>query len=84
MLYGRKIQNDPPPRVLLNFLKKFSLTKKTEILRLREKMLASDLLDINSVTLCTQDGRFATGSSMTIGLYLEKIGLELSEPIIDR
>lgn len=152
--HGGKIQHDPPPRVLLNFLDNFSLTNKTEILRLREKMLASDrrikeikdsnsifygrgktkpcchlkfrratnpdsidvlkcylwlplpksllrsnkisgigrislycgsdFLDVKSVTPCTQDGRFATGSSMTIDVYLDKVGLELSEPIIDR
>ncbi len=150
----RKNQIELPPRVLVNFLDKFSLTKKTEILRLREKMLVSDrrikeikdssgifygrgktkpcchlkfrratnpdstdvlkcylwlpltknllrsnkasgigrislycgsdFLNVESVTPCTQDGRFATGSSMAIELYLEKIGLELSEPIIDK
>jgi hypothetical protein len=149
-----KNQIEPPSRVLLNFLDKFSLTKKTEILRLREKMLvsdrrikeikvsngifygrgktkpcchlkfkratrpdsidvlkcylwlplpknllssnkgsgigrmslyySSDFLNINSVTPCTQDGRFATGSSMTTDIYLEKVGLKLSEPIVDR
>jgi hypothetical protein len=44
----------------------------------------SDFLNINYVTPCTQDGRFATGSSMSVDEYLEKIGLKLSEPIIDR
>jgi RecB family endonuclease NucS len=38
----RKHQIEQPPRVLVNFLDKFSLTQKTEILRLREKMLTSD------------------------------------------
>ena len=147
-------QIDSPPRVLLNFLDEFSVTKKTEILRLREKMLRSDrrigeikdsngifygrgktkpcchlkfkrssnperisflecylwlplpkkiltndrasgigrirlycdddFLVINSVTSCTQDGRYATGYSMSIDEYLDKIELKLSEPIIDR
>jgi RecB family endonuclease NucS len=150
----RKNQIEPPPRVLTNFLDKFSLAKKAEILRLREKMLTSDrrikeikdsngifygrgktmpcchlkfkratrpdsndflkcylwlpspknlfrqrkvtgvsrmnlycgtdFLDISSVTPCTQDGRFAAGSSIAIDVYLDEIGLELSEPIIDR
>jgi RecB family endonuclease NucS len=152
--HDRKKQIELPPRVLVNFLDKFSLTKKTEILRLREKMLitdrrikeikdsngifygrgktmpcchlkfkratrpdsndflkcylwlpspknlfrprkvtcvsrmnlycGTDFLEISSVTPCTQDGRFAAGSSIAIDVYLEEIGLELSEPIIDR
>jgi hypothetical protein len=44
----------------------------------------TDFLEISSVTPCTQDGRFAAGSSMAIDVYLEEIGLELSESIIDR
>lgn len=150
----RENQIELPPRVLPNFLDKFSLTKKTEILRLRKKMLTADrrikeikdssgifygrgktmpcchlkfkratrpdsnnflkcylwlpspkslfrprkvagvsrmnlycgtdFLEISSVTPCTQDGRFAAGSSMAIDIYLEEIGLQFSESIIDQ
>lgn len=150
----RKYQIEQPPRILVNFLDKFSLTQKTEILRLREKMLTSDrrikeikvsngifygrgktipcshlqfkratrpdsrdclrcylwlpspknllrpkkvagvsrmnlyygtdFLDVSSVTPCTPDGRFAAGSSIAIDKYLDEIGLESSDSIIEQ
>jgi Endonuclease NucS len=48
------IQIKSPPRMLINFLDKLSLSKKGEILRLREKMLTADrrvkeIKDTNSV-----------------------------------
>jgi RecB family endonuclease NucS len=145
----RENQIELPPRVLTNFLDKFYLTKKTEILRLRDKMLTADrrireikvsngmlygrgktkfcchlkfdrtnnflrcylwlplpqrllqsnrrsgigriqldcdrdFLDIEAITYCTQDGRYAIESAISTDVYLAEIGLELSEPIIDR
>lgn len=44
----------------------------------------TDFSEITSVIPCTDDGRFAAGSSMNIDLYLAEIGLKSSESIIDQ
>jgi RecB family endonuclease NucS len=44
----------------------------------------SDFLDIETVTYHRQDGRHAIEPPMSINVYLDEIGLEISEPIIDR
>jgi hypothetical protein len=64
-----------PPRLA-------QFNKKSDLCRI-EIHCDSDFLEIKSISYCTQAGRH-TGSYVPIDVYLDELGLKLSEPRIDR